>query len=266
MRSLLFTTDIACGRLTASLPLPQASNGLPSPVMRPITRSASARSADESAGRSRPAAVALTRIISARPPEPVTTEIPLPRGQRSPWQTARTSVISSRSLTSIARCAFNTSENTRDSPANPPQEQQAGGARPYVRENRQMRPSNAVRQSGMPEPSTPRIWASGQSRKSLPSTPVRGSSGESRIQRARYVSHCAVGQETAFFCQNDAKLGEQKPAFFFRQLDARRAPCPVSSPNNVPEGLSTPNLGNRWVTPFFSGVGSRGRIAEVYVD
>jgi hypothetical protein len=66
-------------------------------------------------------------------------------------------------------------------------------------------------------------------------------------QRGRYVSHCAVGQETAFFCQNDAKLGEQKPAFFFRQLDARRPPCPVLSPNNVPEGLSTPNVGIRWV-------------------
>src|SRR5262249_21917232 len=88
--------------------------------MRPITRSASARSAPDSAGRSRPAAVALSRIISARPPEPVTTEIPLPRGQRSPWHTASTSLISSRSLTSIARCAFNTSENTRDPPASPP--------------------------------------------------------------------------------------------------------------------------------------------------
>src|SRR5215472_8495859 len=88
--------------------------------MRPITRSASARSAGESAGRSKPAAVALSRIISARPPEPVTTEIPLPRGHRSPWQTASTSLISSRSLTSIARCVFNTSENTRDSPAKPP--------------------------------------------------------------------------------------------------------------------------------------------------
>src|SRR5262245_22335520 len=88
--------------------------------MRPITRSASARSAGESAGRSKPAAVALSRIISARPPEPVTTEIPLPRGHRSPWQTASTSLISSRSVTSIARCAFNTSENTRDSPAKPP--------------------------------------------------------------------------------------------------------------------------------------------------
>jgi hypothetical protein len=37
-------------------------------------------------------------------------------------------------------------------------------------------------QSGMPEPSTPRTWASGQSRKLLPSTPVRGSFGESRLK------------------------------------------------------------------------------------
>src|SRR5262249_49822686 len=88
--------------------------------MRPITRSASARSAGESAGRSKPAAVALSRIISARPPEPGTTEIPLPRGHRSPWQTARTPLISARSLPSIARCVCNTSENARDSPAKPP--------------------------------------------------------------------------------------------------------------------------------------------------
>ena len=48
------------------------------------------------------------------------TEIPRPRGQRSPWQTASTSVISSRSVTSIARWARSISENTRDSPASPP--------------------------------------------------------------------------------------------------------------------------------------------------
>ena len=65
-------------------------------------------------------AVALSRIISASPPEPVITEIPRPRGQRRPWQTASTSDISSRSVTSIARCARSTSENTRDEPASPP--------------------------------------------------------------------------------------------------------------------------------------------------
>ena len=48
------------------------------------------------------------------------TEMPLPRGQRAPWQTASTSVISSRSLTSMARWARKSSENTRDSPASPP--------------------------------------------------------------------------------------------------------------------------------------------------
>jgi len=36
------------------------------------------------------------------------------------------------------------------------QGQQTGGVRPYVRKNRQMRPSNAVRTAGMPKPSTPR--------------------------------------------------------------------------------------------------------------
>jgi hypothetical protein len=74
-----------------------------------------------------------------------------------------------------------------------------------------------------------------------------------------------LGRKLRYFCQNDAKLGEQKPAFFFHQLDARWAPCPVSSPNSVPEGLLTPNLGNRWVTPFFFGRGIPRRIAEVYV-
>jgi hypothetical protein len=38
-------------------------------------------------------------------------------------------------------------------------------------------------------------------------------------------------------------------------LYARRAPCPVSSPNNVPEGLSTPNVGSRWLAPVFFGRG-----------
>jgi len=85
-------------------------------------------------------------------------------------------------------------------------------------------------------------------------------------QSGRYVSHCAVGQKTAFFCQNDAKLGEQKPAFFFRQLDANRAPCPLSSPNNISGGLSKPIWGTDGSHQFFSGVGSRGRTADVYVD
>ena len=100
--------------------------------------------------------------------------------------------------------------------------------------------------------------------------PVWDSSGESRFQRfcqqitadevcgtqkGRYVSHCAVGQETALFCQNDAKLGKQKLAFFFRQLDATRAPCPLSSPTSIPGGLSKPNMGNRWGAPVFFGRG-----------
>jgi len=111
--------------------------------------------------------------------------------------------------------------------------------------------------------------------------PVWDSSGEFRFQRfcqqitadevcgtqrGWYVSHCAVGEETAFFCQNDAKLGKQKLAFFFRQLDATRALCPLSSPNSIPGVYRNQIWGTDGSHQFFSGVGSRGRLAEVYVD
>jgi hypothetical protein len=48
-------------------------------------------------------------------------------------------------------------------------------------ENRQMRPSNAVRTVWDAEAIDTSHLASGQSRKLLPSTPVRGSFGESRL-------------------------------------------------------------------------------------
>jgi hypothetical protein len=55
-------------------------------------------------------------------------------------------------------------------------------------------PLNTVRTVWNAEPSTPRIWASGQSRKSLPSTLVWGSFGESgREGQRRAVSDPRVG-------------------------------------------------------------------------
>src|SRR5262245_46143997 len=121
-----------------------------------------------------------------------------------------------------------------------------------------------------PRPSVRELVARKRAGKTRTLMPVWDSSGEFRFQRfcqqitadevcgtqrGWYVSHCAVGEETAFFCQNDAKLGKQKLAFFFRQLDATRAPCPLSSPNSIPGGLSKPNMGNRWVAPVFFGRG-----------
>ena len=105
---------------SAKSPLPQASSGLPSPVIGPMTRSTSARVAADSGGSSSPAVEATSRISSAWPPEAVITASRGPRGQRSPWQQASTSVISSMSATSMARCARSTADSTRDSPARPP--------------------------------------------------------------------------------------------------------------------------------------------------
>ena len=60
--------------------------------------------------------------------------------------------------------------------------QQTGGVRPYVRKNRQMRPSNAVRTVWDAEAIDTSHLGLRPSRKLLPSTPVRGSFGESRIK------------------------------------------------------------------------------------
>ncbi|PYM15015.1 MAG: hypothetical protein DMD81_16295 [Candidatus Rokuibacteriota bacterium] len=114
------STRSPCGPFVRKSPLPHASSGLPSPVMVPITRAASVFVAGESGGSSSPSSAAWSRISSAWPPEFVISASRRPAGHRSPWQHASTSAISSRSSTSIARCARRTAENTLASPARPP--------------------------------------------------------------------------------------------------------------------------------------------------
>src|SRR6516162_1203832 len=62
------------------------------------------------------------------------------------------------------------------------QEQPTEGVRPYIRENRQMRPSNAVRTVWDAEAIDTSHISFRPSRKLLPSTPVWGSFGESRVK------------------------------------------------------------------------------------
>jgi len=59
----------ACGRLVTNVPPPQASSGLPSPVMKPIRATMSSRAAADSGGNSRAAASAM----SLRLPNSATT-------------------------------------------------------------------------------------------------------------------------------------------------------------------------------------------------
>ena len=82
----------------AKSPLPQASSGLPSPVIGPMTRSTSARALRGSGGSSSPALARdvedqLGLAAGGGHRRPGAARV----GQRSPWQQASTSVISSRS-------------------------------------------------------------------------------------------------------------------------------------------------------------------------
>ena len=78
------STCSAWGMLTSNLPSPQASRGLPSPVIEPMTRLASWRPASDRGSRDRPAVPARSRTSSAWPPEAVSTPSFRPVGQRSP--------------------------------------------------------------------------------------------------------------------------------------------------------------------------------------
>jgi len=96
--------------------------------------------------------------------------------------------------------------------------------------------SNVVRTVWMPEPSTPRRPASRQSRRSRPSTPIRGSSGESRIR---------LGRKLLSSARTTPSWASRSVLSFFANWMLGGSPCPVSLPDSVPEGLLTPNVGNR---------------------
>src|SRR5579864_9427231 len=67
-------------QIGAKAPLPHASSGLPSPLMKPIPASISAFCAGDSGGNSKPWAAAISRINSASPPDEVMTAMRRPTG------------------------------------------------------------------------------------------------------------------------------------------------------------------------------------------